>query len=109
MSADLTPGLPPDPSPELVARARNWVADDPDARTREELSTLIDHAESGDLDAVAELADRFATHLSFGTAGLRGEMAAWLSQGKAKEHVVAFVTATGDDGGEGAVYVALRR
>jgi DNA-nicking Smr family endonuclease len=40
---------------------------------------------------------------------LRGEIAAWLSQGKAREHVLAFVTARDDDGGEGAVYVALRR
>ena len=40
---------------------------------------------------------------------LRGEIAAWLSQGKAREHVAAFVTARDDDGGEGAVYVALRR
>jgi DNA-nicking Smr family endonuclease len=44
-----------------------------------------------------------------GAGVLRGEIAAWLSQGKAREHVAAFVTATGDDGGEGAVYVALRR
>jgi DNA-nicking Smr family endonuclease len=40
---------------------------------------------------------------------LRGEMAAWLSQGRAREHVVAFATAREEDGGEGAVYVALRR
>jgi DNA-nicking Smr family endonuclease len=44
-----------------------------------------------------------------GAGVLRGEIAAWLSQGKAREHVAAFSTATGDDGGEGAVYVALRR
>ncbi len=40
---------------------------------------------------------------------LRGEIAAWLSQGRAREHVAAFATARPDDGGEGAVYVALRR
>ena len=40
---------------------------------------------------------------------LRGEIAAWLSQGRAREHVAAFATACKDDGGEGAVYVALRR
>lgn len=40
---------------------------------------------------------------------LRGEIAAWLSQGKAREHVIAFTTARDDDGGEGALYVALRR
>lgn len=40
---------------------------------------------------------------------LRGEISAWLSQGRAREHVAAFATARDDDGGEGAVYVALRR
>lgn len=40
---------------------------------------------------------------------LRGEIAAWLTQGKARESVAAFATATNADGGEGAVYVALRR
>jgi DNA-nicking Smr family endonuclease len=40
---------------------------------------------------------------------LRGEISAWLSQGRAREHVAAFATAREDDGGEGAVYVALRR
>lgn len=40
---------------------------------------------------------------------MRGEIAAWLSQGRARDHVLAFATARDDDGGEGAVYVALRR
>lgn len=44
-----------------------------------------------------------------GAGVLRGEIAAWLSQGRAREHVAAFVTARDEDGGEGAVYVALRR
>jgi DNA-nicking Smr family endonuclease len=44
-----------------------------------------------------------------GMGVLRGEIAAWLSQGKAKESVLAFATARQEDGGEGAVYVALRR
>jgi DNA-nicking Smr family endonuclease len=44
-----------------------------------------------------------------GAGVLRGEISAWLSQGKAREHVMAFTTARDDDGGEGAVYVALRR
>jgi DNA-nicking Smr family endonuclease len=43
-----------------------------------------------------------------GAGVLRGEMAAWLSQGKGREHVAAFATARTEDGGEGAVYVALR-
>lgn len=44
-----------------------------------------------------------------GAGVLRGEISAWLSQGKARDHVAAFATAHDDDGGEGAVYVALRR
>jgi DNA-nicking Smr family endonuclease len=48
-------------------------------------------------------------HSPRGHAVLRGEIAAWLSQSAASEHVAAFATATDDDGGEGAVYVLLRR
>ncbi|MFJ9345887.1 phospho-sugar mutase [Streptomyces sp. NPDC101237] len=55
---------------DLIARARTWLAEDPDPETREELAKLID---AGD---VAELADRFAGTLQFGTAGLRGELGA---------------------------------
>jgi len=48
-------------------------------------------------------------HSPGGLGVLRGEMAAWLSQGAASEHVAGFATATGHDGGHGAVYVLLRR
>lgn len=44
-----------------------------------------------------------------GEGVLRGELSAWLSQGRAREHVAAFATAREEDGGEGACYVALRR
>ncbi len=46
---------------------------------------------------------------SIGPAVLRGEVATWLSQTTASEHVAAFVTAVDSDGGEGAVYVLIRR
>jgi DNA-nicking Smr family endonuclease len=49
------------------------------------------------------------THSPGGMGVLRGEIAAWLSQGPAAEHVAAFATARDDDGGEGAVYVLLRK
>jgi DNA-nicking Smr family endonuclease len=42
-------------------------------------------------------------------AVLRGEIAAWLSQGASSQHVAAFATSSASDGGEGAVYVLLRR
>ncbi len=48
-------------------------------------------------------------HSPDGAGVLRGEIAAWLSQSAASQHVAAFATATGGDGGEGAVYVLLRR
>ncbi len=50
-----------------------WLADDPDERDRAELEALA--ADGGDA-AAAELADRFAGRLEFGTAGLRGAVAA---------------------------------
>ena len=48
-------------------------------------------------------------HSPQGLGVLRGEIAAWLSQGPSSEHVTAFATARDMDGGEGAVYVLLRR
>jgi len=48
-------------------------------------------------------------HSPRGLGVLRGEIAAWLSQGAASEHVAAFATAVDADGGEGAIYVLLRR
>ncbi len=59
-----------------VAAARSWLAEDPDPETRAELAELIERAENGDADASADLHDRFDTRLAFGTAGLRGELAA---------------------------------
>ena len=44
-----------------------------------------------------------------GVGVLRGEISAWLSQGAASVEVAAFATANSADGGEGAVYVLLRR
>jgi phosphomannomutase len=55
---------------DLIARARTWLAEDPDPDTRDELAKLI---EAGD---VTELTARFAGTLQFGTAGLRGELGA---------------------------------
>ncbi|WP_306186205.1 MULTISPECIES: phospho-sugar mutase [unclassified Streptomyces] len=55
---------------DLIARAKAWLAEDPDAETRAELAELIDAGN------VEELAARFAGTLQFGTAGLRGELGA---------------------------------
>ncbi|MGB5953348.1 MAG: phospho-sugar mutase [Ornithinimicrobium sp.] len=65
---------------DVLERAREWAADDPDEATQAELLALIERAESDDAaDADAardDLDDRFQTMLAFGTAGLRGEMGA---------------------------------
>ncbi|KUN85833.1 phosphomannomutase [Streptomyces bungoensis] len=55
---------------DLIARAKAWLAEDPDPETRGELAGLID---AGD---TAELSARFSGTLQFGTAGLRGELGA---------------------------------
>lgn len=53
----------------LDERIKNWLAGDPDSTTRAELEALVADGSQG-----AELADRFASRLEFGTAGLRGLM-----------------------------------
>jgi phosphomannomutase len=55
---------------DLLARARLWMDEDPDPVTRAELAELISAGKT------AELADRFAGPLDFGTAGLRGALGA---------------------------------
>ncbi len=66
-----------------------------DKRTRGERCVLVVHGKG--------------EHSPGGQGVLRGEIAAWLSQGKASEHVAAFASAGEEDGGTGAVYVLLRR
>ena len=61
---------------DLIERATSWRDDDPDDVTRAELGDLLEAATSGDAQAGADLADRFAGMLEFGTAGLRGAMGA---------------------------------
>jgi len=83
---------------ELRGAVEAWIADDPDEGDRAELQQLLDQAslaggmsvahgaaedaavaeghEDRAAQAVAELRDRFADRLHFGTAGLRGVVAA---------------------------------
>ncbi|MEU8638726.1 phospho-sugar mutase [Amycolatopsis sp. NPDC048633] len=56
--------------------AFRWIADDPDDSTRAELQDVLARALGGDAGAAAELADRLAGPLEFGTAGLRGPVRA---------------------------------
>jgi phosphomannomutase len=52
--------------PNLLQRTRDWIAGDPDPATGEELEALIEAGNE------AELSERMAGSLMFGTAGLRG-------------------------------------
>jgi phosphomannomutase len=63
-------------SDELHREVLAWMADDPDDRDRAELASLLRAAMGSDPQATVELKDRFAARLEFGTAGLRGVVAA---------------------------------
>jgi phosphomannomutase len=54
--------------PDLLKRVEQWIADDVDPETQAELRALLARGAG----AAADLADRFAGALEFGTAGLRG-------------------------------------
>jgi phosphomannomutase len=74
---DQIPGYPV--SGDLAHRAEAWITDDPSLADRAELQDLLDAARRDDpagRAAAADLADRFAGRLQFGTAGLRGPMGA---------------------------------
>ena len=83
-------GAGADATAAMIATAKAWLAQDPDPETQAELLALISagvdagdgydggDAETGDAaaDAIADLHSRFDERLAFGTAGLRGEIAA---------------------------------
>ena len=83
-------GAGADATAAVIATAKAWLAQDPDPETQAELLALISagvdagdgydggDAETGDAaaDAIANLHSRFDERLAFGTAGLRGEIAA---------------------------------
>jgi len=60
----------------LFDAVADWIADDPDPVTRDELAAVLEAAAGGDPAARADLEDRFAGLLRFGTAGLRGALGA---------------------------------
>ena len=59
---------------ELLAAARAWHDQDPDATTKAQLESTLVAAEAADPAALALLEDWFGSRLAFGTAGLRGEL-----------------------------------
>lgn len=60
-------------------------------------------------ERVARVIHGKGQHSPGNTGVLRGELGAWLSQGRASRIVVAFATSPADLGGEGATLVALAR
>ncbi|WRZ90988.1 phospho-sugar mutase [Streptomyces sp. NBC_01007] len=84
---------------ELIARAKAWLAEDPDAETRDELAKLVE------AEDVTELAARFSGTLQFGTAGLRGELGAGPMRMnrsvviRAAAGLAAYLLAKGETGG----------
>jgi len=62
-----------------------------------------------DGDRVVIVVHGKGSHSPRGHAVLRGEIAAWLSQGRSARHVAAFATAPDEHGGTGAVLVLLAR
>jgi phosphomannomutase len=60
----------------LVEQAVAWLNQDPDPETHHELHMLLRRVGESHPDAVADLRSRFGARLEFGTAGLRGELAA---------------------------------
>lgn len=61
---------------QTIDLARKFLAEDPDPDTRKELAELLARVNAGDALARADLEDRFAGTLQFGTAGLRGRVEA---------------------------------
>ncbi|GAB98471.1 putative phosphoglucomutase [Gordonia namibiensis NBRC 108229] len=74
----------------MIETARTWRDHDPDPATRAELTRLIEAAEAGDAAAAADLDSRFHGPLTFGTAGLRGEVGA----GETRMNVAVVARAT---------------
>ncbi|WP_437479501.1 Smr/MutS family protein [Sorangium sp. So ce1014] len=62
-----------------------------------------------DGDRVVAIVHGKGNHSPGGHAVLRGEIAAWLSNGRVARHVAAFTTAPDAEGGAGAVLVLLAR
>ncbi|MEW6534246.1 MAG: phospho-sugar mutase [Candidatus Auribacterota bacterium] len=68
----------------IQARIKEWLSDDYDTQTREEIQRLIDSGNE------KELVDRFYTELDFGTGGLRGIIGTGTN--RINKYIVAQVT-----------------
>lgn len=61
---------------KAMSAAERWAAQDPDRATKSEIEALLNLIPLGDDEAAAAVVHMFGKRLSFGTAGLRGELGA---------------------------------
>jgi phosphomannomutase len=89
---------------DLIAAARAWRDEDPDPGTRAEVDRLLGEGDASARPDLDGLRERFGGRLSFGTAGLRGEMGAGPNRMnravviRATAGLAAHLTATGHAG-----------
>ncbi|GAA4931239.1 phospho-sugar mutase [Actinoplanes utahensis] len=89
---------------DLIARAEAWLSDDPDPVSRAELRAVID----GLPGTAADLSDRFAGPLTFGTAGLRGRLRAGpngMNLAVVTRAAAGLINWLGAQGGEGPLVI----
>jgi DNA-nicking Smr family endonuclease len=75
---------------------------------REAVTAFVKRRQS-EGDRVIAVIHGKGTHTPGGMGVLRGEIGAWLSDGRAARHVAAFATAPDDMGGAGVLLVLLAR
>lgn len=78
------------------------------AEAREAVTTFV-RKRGADGDRVVAIIHGKGSHSPRGVAVLRGEIGAWLADGRAARHVMAFATAPDEHGGTGALLVLLAR
>jgi phosphomannomutase len=89
---------------EMRDRAAAWIDDDPDPASQEELRAVL----AGLPGTAADLADRFAGPLTFGTAGLRGPLRAGpngMNLAVVTQAAAGLVTWLAARGGEGPLVI----
>src|ERR1044071_6882204 len=89
---------------DLRRLAESWLADDPDPGARDEILELLARLP----ESAAELSDRFAGPLTFGTAGLRGRLRAGpngMNLAVVTRAAAGLVTWLAAQGGEGPLVI----
>jgi phosphomannomutase len=95
----------------VIAAAEAWFAQDPDPETQAQLRMLISAARDGDALSLTDLHSRFDERLAFGTAGLRGEIAAGSNRmnrvlvSQAAAGLAAYLLEKQGDGGGASVVI----